>query len=147
MNLSRRLFLGGAIALAGAAIIPAQAMPRIVGDGVHDDADGINALIAGKPVSIENTYLALNSDGRIWFNEGGRFLLGKSINLTRDNTLIVGGTFIAAPGFLGPLLVLDVTGGTIENTALIGNGLNTGIAIKASRSPDAQNWFEWIRDV
>lgn len=33
MNLSRRLFLGGAIALAGASIIPAQAMPRIVGDG------------------------------------------------------------------------------------------------------------------
>jgi len=124
MNLSRRLFLGGAIAVAGASIIPAQAMPRIVGDGVHDDADGINALIAGRPVSIENTGLALNSGGRIWFNEGGRFLLGKPINLTRDNTLIVGGTFIAGPGFRGPLLVLD-----------------------APRSPDAPNRFEWMRGV
>lgn len=54
MNLSRRSFLGGALALMAAPVVAKYIpiLPRLVGDGHHDDTAGLNALFAGEPVDI-----------------------------------------------------------------------------------------------
>ena len=61
MDVSRRSFLGGALAVAGASIIPlgmtkAADVPRIVGDGFHDDWAGLQAAFDGKPFVCEGAY-------------------------------------------------------------------------------------------
>lgn len=57
MNLGRRSFLRGVLTVAVlSAVEPivrlARSVPRILGDGVHDDAPGLNALFRGHPVDI-----------------------------------------------------------------------------------------------
>lgn len=49
MNLSRRSFLDGVIAVEP---VDAPDAPTVVGDGIHDDADGIEAMFSGQPVRI-----------------------------------------------------------------------------------------------
>ena len=80
MNLSRRSFLGGAIALTAAVAItgPLKLLPRIIGDGVHNDAPGLNALFRGEPVSIENKGVKLLSNSKCEIS-GGIFNLEETI--------------------------------------------------------------------
>lgn len=58
MNVDRRSFLRGALSVAASSLIipsaglAAQSLPAIYGDGIHCDADGIEALSDGRSVDV-----------------------------------------------------------------------------------------------
>ncbi len=87
MDISRRFFLGGALVVAATAVVanPTLAMlapdiPRIYGDGVHDDAPGLNACFAGRPFVCDGSFIRADAD----FVEivGGVFLISESIRVS-----------------------------------------------------------------
>lgn len=96
MLLSRRSFLSGVLTVSACAAVPnlkALAMaPKIIGDGDHDDAPGINALIAGDPVTIVDDCIS-RKGGRLDFS-GGTFLMREPLNITSPGVTIEHGTFI-----------------------------------------------------
>lgn len=110
VDISRRLFLGGAIAVVAAAVVsrPADAVPRIVGDGVHDDAAGLNALFNGMPVQIDNECVQA-MDGVIALS-AGHFLIGSPITVTRRRDIIVSGGFFEARGDFTGRGVIELEG-------------------------------------
>ena len=56
MDLTRRSFFRGALALTALAATPALSKisfaPMIYGDGVRDDTDGLQALLSGQPFQV-----------------------------------------------------------------------------------------------
>jgi hypothetical protein len=104
MNISRRAFLGGAIALAAATVVPVEAikalapLPQIVGDGVHDDTAGLQALIDGEPVLI-GAEVVTAEHGAITL-QGGVYLISSPLVINR--TLWIDRLcLVAAEGFSG----------------------------------------------
>ena len=98
VDVSRRLFLGGALALAGAAVLAETealaSVPRIVGDGVHDDTAGLQALLNGAPVRIENDVVSVPAEGVILL-QAGTYLITNPLLIGRDNVHLSGGRLIA----------------------------------------------------
>ena len=85
---TRRGFLGGAIALlAASTFIPRASalanMPRIVGDGVHDDAHGLGALFRNEPVIFPKEKIGVDAHKGIQILYG-RYLIGSEI-IVPDN--------------------------------------------------------------
>lgn len=122
-ELSRRLFLSGALSVAAAAVTNAPVLagepkaaplPILYGDGVHDDADALNALLSGRPFFCDNQYI-LASNGEGWVHlANGLFRIGKTIKVTRDYTTIVNTMFITTPDFESPrMLVIDADFATL----------------------------------
>ena len=93
--LTRRFFLGGAIALTVAArAIPISA-PRIVGDGVHDDTAGLQALLSNEPYECDLPNVGwLSNSGRIYI-QGGIFRLTDIIYIRRNNVYLFDGQLLA----------------------------------------------------
>ena len=92
MQATRRSFLKGALALTtiAASGIPALAeIPRIYGNGVHDDAPGLQALFDGLPVEIENERIVA-VEGRV---ENGTFALSRTVHVRSDRIEVVGCEF------------------------------------------------------
>lgn len=88
-NLSRRGFLGAMLAAAAApAIVKSDSLMRIVvpkpllltlwGDGLHDDAQAIQALINGKSVTFEGREFGLHPGGAVHLPIG-TFALGSAL--------------------------------------------------------------------
>lgn len=86
MELSRRGFLGAMLAAAAApAFVKSDSLMRIVvprpvlltlwGDGVHDDAQAIQALIDGRSVMFGGREFGPRPDGSIYF-PSGTFAMG-----------------------------------------------------------------------
>ena len=95
MNLSRRSFLGGALAVAGAAALPSVAwasVPTIHGDGIHDDTAGLQALLDGKPFRVAgNGPMCVRRDGFIFLHNG---------SFRISDTLVVGNYPDAPPAHI-----------------------------------------------
>lgn len=62
-ELSRRSFLRGLLTVASVSIVPivvgGASIPRIVGDGIHDDAPGFQASLDGRPFECEGCVMRL----------------------------------------------------------------------------------------
>jgi hypothetical protein len=90
MAISRRSFLGGALAVAAlpsSALAASSNPPRIVGDGFHDDADGIQALIDGNPFErAERSGVYAYPDG-VYAMHNGAFRITKTLQVRRGQTL------------------------------------------------------------
>lgn len=88
-TLSRRSFIRGAISLIAVAASSKYtfAKPRIWGDGVHDDAPGLNAMFAGEDF-VTSTDFIRDADvtGSAQIN-GGEFLLRSPLNLTKGGII------------------------------------------------------------
>lgn len=73
-ELSRRLFLGGAVSLLAASTFspgPSTAnIPRIWGDGQHDDTSGLGALFRRDPVVFSAEKIGVDSHKGIVFHRG-----------------------------------------------------------------------------
>lgn len=56
MDISRRWFLGGALGVAAASVLPLGAGYDAVlyADGIHDDTDALQAMFEGKPVYVKS---------------------------------------------------------------------------------------------
>lgn len=91
MNLSRRMFLGGSIAIIGVSILPhaPSVVPTIWGDNIHDDWTGIDALWNCKPVNILADCVRTAQDGTIEML-GGTFLLSRSLYVPKNGPRIIG---------------------------------------------------------
>lgn len=64
VELSRRFFLGGAIALVAVQTFKpslASNMPTIYGNGIKDDSAGFNALFAKEPVIFNKDQIGIES--------------------------------------------------------------------------------------
>lgn len=86
--MNRRQFLTTAAVVTAAIALPACASAaRIVGDGKHDDTDGLMALATGKPVWINPNVIAARIDGEVYI-AGGDFAISGPIALG-DNALII----------------------------------------------------------
>lgn len=115
MNLSRRGFLGAMLAAAAApAIVKSDSLMRIVvptpllltlwGDGVHDDAQAIQALVSGQSVMFGGREFGPRPDGSIYL-PSGTFAMGEAAVIGSGAKLFGNGTTLKAL-HKGPMLEL-----------------------------------------
>lgn len=97
MELSRRSFLRGVLAVAGATVAPAlpaiASVPRIVGDGVHDDTAGLQAAFDGKPFVADGMVI---SDADWLTVHKGAFKVTRPITIRRSGVEISECSFISS---------------------------------------------------
>jgi hypothetical protein len=139
MDVSRRSFLGGILALTAVAVAPkvmAEPLPRIVGDGVHDDTAGLQALFDGRPFTADPRY------GVQWVEvedalrlTGGHFRLTNTLRIVDREYYIIDGGLFDHWGEGNLLELVGCKNGLIKNcTFQVRNSLNRGSAI--SVDPD-----------
>lgn len=94
MDLSRRSFLRGTVAVASAAVImnpadflAARQIPIICGDGVHDDTAGLQALLDGLPVDIRNDCARVMTGNGVRLSRG-IFKITRTLVVRREYTTI-----------------------------------------------------------
>lgn len=108
MELTRRSFLRGVLTVAAVTALPAIPLadvPVIYGDGIRDDAPGLQAMFNGEPFRIDGEAIVATSSTI----RGGRFALSKTVFIDRDggSLIIDGAEFSALPGYRGTeMLVL-----------------------------------------
>lgn len=92
MDMNRRTFLRGLLTVTAVSIAPVtlgdSGIPRIVGDGIHDDAAGIQAAIDGLP--FEANGLVVRGQNEIRFGDGV-FRVTDPIRFTKGNRVGVFG--------------------------------------------------------
>lgn len=85
IDMNRRSFLRGSLCVAGASVVVAKGIipnvPRIVGDGIHDDTEGIQAALNGEPFLCDGSVISNATD--LWF-DSGNFRLTKTLFVKRD---------------------------------------------------------------
>lgn len=88
MELSRRGFLRGLVAVTAAGVVSlpavAEAVPQLWGDGVHDDAGGLEALFNGRPVEVMNGLEYSVAQGRVTLG-AAHFRLCRGIVINGDD--------------------------------------------------------------
>ena len=112
VDMSRRLFLGGALALTGTALVPnppapsPQSLVTLYGDGIHDDTEGLMALLNGIPVQLDYVGVKVVEEGNIDMR-GGVFLVSKTLIIEEHGPklTLTGGTIKVASGFEGRSLI------------------------------------------
>lgn len=89
MNLSRRSFLRGIIAVGTVAAVAPKllSIPRIWGNLEYDDTEGLQALFDRQPVEIMHDAVKILPGGNIAIR-GGKFLISDQITITQDHTMI-----------------------------------------------------------
>lgn len=99
MEMNRRKFLcwssaASALILLDPKSVVAKQVPQIWGDGVHDDAPGINALLRGQPCQIMTDSVYRTINGKVHLNLG-TFLVKSPIIIdkTAADSVITGCTF------------------------------------------------------
>lgn len=93
VEISRRLFLGGAISLIGVktfapsvSIAAMSNMPTIYADGVHSDVAGLGALFRNEPVIFPKDKIAVESQEGVIFHKGV-FVVDQTIYLPRNSKI------------------------------------------------------------
>jgi len=140
MTISRRGFLGAILAAAAApAIVKSDSLMRIMvprpvlltlwGDGVHDDAQALQALISGQSVAFQGRAFGPRPDGTIYLPVG-TFAMGAAAIVGPGSKLFGNGSTLKALHD-GPMLDIknDDTGVQISGFHFIGRG-NPGIKVK-----------------
>lgn len=82
-DLTRRGFLGGALTVLAVSIaVPTAAFsfsaPRIYGDGLHDDWEGLQAAFNGKPYLCQSDLVHGTKQVEVF---GGNFLLSRPLHI------------------------------------------------------------------
>mgnify|MGYP003532364937 CR=1 FL=1 len=106
MKLSRRYFLGGTIAVVAAAVVGPHLhrIPTIWAGGIHDDADGLQALMSGKPFVVAGEGMTARS-GTL---RGGSYLVGHTLAPDgRVDIVVHNATFTALPSLRGPMFQIE----------------------------------------
>lgn len=116
----RRSFLKGVLSLGLVAALPTPilvlARPTIWADGIHDDAPGLNAMLAGEPFDVASEAEGLvAAEGEI---RNGIFLISRTIVSTADHFRMSGCRIIAMPELKGPMLEVTGNGTWLEDCQL-----------------------------
>jgi hypothetical protein len=81
MNLTRRIFLGGTLAIAATKFVFAEEnLPTLYGDGIQDDTIALQTLFDGGKIRLANqgTYLCGINPHHISLT-GGRYIISKPL--------------------------------------------------------------------
>lgn len=100
MDISRRLFLGGAISLVAVvtfapSVSAMMNLPTIYGDSVQDDTAGLFALLNNEPCTFNKEQIGVERHSGIVFHRG-RFVVNRTIEIPHNAILKV-----ENPHFLG----------------------------------------------
>jgi len=119
MDFSRRLFLGGAVALASAGFVKtATEVPTLWGDMIHDDSPALNALFRGEPIRVLQGKVIQGSRPAV---VGAHLLLGSPLLIKGvADALISNCSLTAARGFDGDHIIKlqDTVRGTYQFLSL-----------------------------
>lgn len=131
MIASRRSFLGGILTLAAAAAVvrPTDLLantPWIKGDGIHDDAAGLQALIDGQPYRCDLPNVGWVSKDDLLRICGGNFRLSKGIVIRNRPAHIFDCTFDAqgADGDVQSVLTFEGARHTVVQNIFVRGNLN-----------------------
>ena len=107
MDINRRSFLRGFVAVTAVATIAPAALadlglPRIVGDGIHDDTLGLQAALDRKPFTCAANLVRVDEGGILISR--GLFRVSDTLHVRQSHTFITDSTFIyrnlgVKPGF------------------------------------------------
>jgi hypothetical protein len=134
VELSRRFFLGGAIALVAVqtfkpTLAIASNMPTIYGDGKNCDAAGFSALFGNEPVIFSKEQLGIDSHEGIIFYKGN-FKITKPIEILKDTLAKFEGKVYLNASELSigdPLIIYNEKGHL--NTQALANNLYFGLPL------------------
>jgi hypothetical protein len=107
MKTTRREFLGGALALAVATQVDASGLtaPTLYGDGVHDDTEGLEAAMNGRPFWADGELVAPAPGEKVYLR-GGRFKIHRTVEVWSTNSINGQGAIIRrGEPFVGELMV------------------------------------------
>lgn len=94
MDMNRRSFLRGALAVSALSIAPAiasaPAVPKIVGDGIYDDTAGLEAALNRLPFECEGHVIA--DQGGLHFSNGAIFRTSRAVLVKKQEEIFVTGT-------------------------------------------------------
>lgn len=134
MDVSRRSFLGGALALTAARSIPFSGLghvPLIWGDGVHDDWAGLQAALNGEPFrAVGNRVIAQNVGGKVLIHHGS-FRLSRTL-VVPESGAIWGGAFYSDDDNSGP--VIHLRGGLMSGFSVAGGANNECLVLAEPNS-------------
>lgn len=88
MDISRRGFLSGSLKVTAAVaaattFVGFAAVPKLWGDGIHDDTAALNAFFRGEQIEHAGAIVALRSpDGFVF--RGGRYLISDTVYMQGD---------------------------------------------------------------
>ena len=104
-TVDRRTFLRGVLTVVGAQVIPANAitLPILYGDGIHDDAPALTALLNDRPYHCENAKIIHQQDTSTQL-ANGVFLVKTPIKITGNFKTISDCRFIASDDFEGDII-------------------------------------------
>ena len=91
MDISRRGFLIGTLAVSALSALPIAALPRppkLWGDGIHDDTEALNALFAGEPVEYDDALVSVREGGHVRFSGGHTFRISGTVNLPGSSVMV-----------------------------------------------------------
>jgi hypothetical protein len=104
--MNRRNFLKVTLAagiFASAPVVLTKALERrtpvIYGDGIHDDAEGLQAALDNKPFICSSDRVQIETVGDTLYIRNGYYLIGRTLHINRDNVYIAHCTIVAAEGF------------------------------------------------
>jgi hypothetical protein len=123
-SLSRRSFLRGVVTVGVViAALPRVVLPQLWGDMIHDDTDGLQALMDRKPVEIIHDGAKILPNGRLWIN-GGKFRVTRPVTL-RSYTDLTNSIFYG--DYPEPILIANgdcehcfITDCAFDNYSMIG---------------------------
>ncbi len=88
IDMSRRFFLKGAISLVAAStFVPNVSSmgnyPKIYGDGIKDDAEGLGALFRNDPVIFDKEKIGVDEHKLITFHRG-KYLISNTVHIPEE---------------------------------------------------------------
>lgn len=105
MDMNRRSFLRGLLTVTAVSMAPASVLdaglPRIVGDGIHDDTAGIQAAINGRPFVADG--VVVRNQSRVTFGPG-------SFRMTAPFEVETSGVWVEGSGHMATRIICDHDG-------------------------------------
>lgn len=122
---TRRAFLFGlgAASLVASPKLIMSRLPLLYGDGVHDDAEALNAMFAGKPIKLAET----GDTFRPFFSStsehialrGGRYRISKPVQFTRSWTRFSNAHVLMDDGLPYAMEMTNVTHCTLDDITIV----------------------------
>lgn len=129
VDLTRRSFLGGLLAVTAVAIInppKLHSYPVLYADGKRDDAPALQAMLDGKPYIVEGELIKSTKQFKI---SGGDYRVNKSLHIYNDLSVIENANFDFHGSEAVFIIHEGVKGGLIQKCYINCNGADHAIKV------------------
>lgn len=122
MSVSRRLFLGGALAVAASTAVPiasSLSLPVLYSNGVDDDWAAIDAVLNGRPFRTLDGFSGIATHGEL---SGGNFIISRPVLIPKgiEHFFIRSCRIATSPNFVGEAMLIFQSGSiSIANNLLL----------------------------